>query len=136
MAAAEQKKSYKVIKEFKGVNTKANRTSIDETEFAWIENAQPIGFGNIKIINSRSTVYDAGNTAVTFAANVTNLFSCSINNKDYILAFESDGRCEFFNVTDSAKGNVAVSGTFSAAGVEVGQWKDERALILDPANGY
>ena len=136
MAAAEQKKSYKVIKEFKGVNTKANRTSIDDTEFAWIENAQPIGFGNIKIINSRSTVYDAGNTAVTFAANVTNLFSCSINNKDYILAFESDGRCEFFNVTDSAKGNVAVAGTFSAAGVEVGQWKDERALILDPSNGY
>ena len=136
MAAAEQKKSYKVIKEFKGVNTKANRTSIDETEFAWIENAQPIGFANIKIINSRSTVYDAGNTAVTFAANVTNLFSCSINNKDYILAFEDDGRCEFFNVTDSAKGNVAVAGTFSAAGVEVGQWKDERALILDPSKGY
>jgi hypothetical protein len=51
MAAAEQKKSYKVIKEFKGVNTKANRTSIDETEFAWIENAQPIGFGNIKIMS-------------------------------------------------------------------------------------
>lgn len=136
MAAAEQKKSYQVVKEFKGVNTKANRTAIDQTEFAWIENAQPIGFANIKIINNRSTVVDSGNTAVTFAANVSNLFSCSINNKDYILAFEDDGRCEFFNITDAVKGNVAVTGTFSAAGVEVGQWKDERALILDPSNGY
>lgn len=136
MAAAEQKKSYQVVKEFKGVNTKANRTAIDQTEFAWIENAQPIGFANIKIINNRSTVVDSGNTAVTFAANVSNLFSCSINNKDYILAFENDGRCEFFNITDAVKGNVAVTGTFSAAGVEVGQWKDERALILDPSNGY
>jgi hypothetical protein len=47
MAAAEQKKSYAVIKNFKGLNTKANRTAIDEEEFSWIENAQPIGFGNI-----------------------------------------------------------------------------------------
>jgi hypothetical protein len=41
MAAAEQKKSYQVVKQFKGLNTKANRTAIDETEFSWIENAQP-----------------------------------------------------------------------------------------------
>jgi hypothetical protein len=136
MAAAEQKKSYQVIKEFKGVNTKANRTAIDQTEFAWIENAQPIGFANIKIINNRSTVVDSGNTAVTFTNTVSGLFSCSINNKDYILAFQADGRCEFFNVTDAAKGTVAAAGTFSAIGVEVGQWKDERALILDPSNGY
>jgi hypothetical protein len=136
MAAAEQKKSYQVIKEFKGVNTKANRTAIDQTEFSWIENAQPIGFANIKIINNRSTVLDSGNTAVTFTNTVSGLFSCSINNKDYILAFQADGRCEYFNISDAVKGTVAAAGTFSAAGVEVGQWKDERALILDPSNGY
>ena len=136
MAAAEQKKSYQVIKEFKGVNTKANRTAIDQTEFSWIENAQPIGFANIKVINNRSTVYDSGNTAVTFANTVSGLFSCSINNKDYILAFQADGSCQYFNISDAVKGTVAAAGTFSAAGVEVGQWKNERALILDPSNGY
>ena len=52
MAAAEQKKSYAVIKQFRGLNTKANRTAIDESEFNWIENAQPIGYGNIKIISN------------------------------------------------------------------------------------
>ena len=136
MAAAEQKKSYQVIKEFKGVNTKANRTAIDQTEFSWIENAQPIGFANIKVINNRSTVYDSGNTAVAFANTVSGLFSCSISNKDYILAFQADGSCQYFNISDAVKGTVAAAGTFSAAGVEVGQWKHERALILDPSNGY
>ena len=136
MAAAEQKKSYQVIKEFKGGNTKANRTAIDQTEFSWIENAQPIGFANIKVINNRSTVYDSGNTAVTFANTVSGLFSCSISNKDYILAFQADGSCQYFNISDAVKGTVAAAGTFSASGVEVGQWKDERALIVDPSNGY
>ena len=71
MAAAEQKKSYAVVKAFKGLNTKANRTAIDTEEFAWIENAMPIGSGNIKIIPAQSTVKDSGNVAVTFANTVT-----------------------------------------------------------------
>jgi hypothetical protein len=34
MASTEQKKAYHVIKQFKGLNTKATRTAIDEDEFA------------------------------------------------------------------------------------------------------
>ena len=71
MAAAEQKKSYAVIKNFKGLNTKANRTAIDEDEFSWIENAQPIGFGNIKIVQAQSAVLDSGGNAVVFANTTT-----------------------------------------------------------------
>ena len=136
MAAAEQKKSYHVIKQFRGVNTKANRTAIGEDEFSWIENAQPIGFANIKVVNSRSAVKDSGNAAVTFGNTVNHLVSVNITGKDYILAFEDDGRAEYFDLTNSLKGNVAVAGTFSSSGVQVGQWKDERALILDPSKGY
>jgi len=50
MASAEQKKSYEVIKQFKGINTQANRTAIETEEFAWLENAQPIGYGNMHIV--------------------------------------------------------------------------------------
>jgi hypothetical protein len=50
MASAEQKKSYAIIKAFKGLNTKANRMAIDKEEFSWIENAMPIGSGNIRIV--------------------------------------------------------------------------------------
>ena len=48
MAAAEQKKSYEVVKQFKGVNTKANRTAIGDDEFYWLEIAMPIGYGNLR----------------------------------------------------------------------------------------
>ena len=49
MAAAEQKKSYAIIKAFKGLNTKANRTAIEKEEFSWLENAQPVGLSLIHI---------------------------------------------------------------------------------------
>jgi hypothetical protein len=135
MAAAEQKKSYAVIKNFKGLNTKANRTAIDEDEFSWIENAMPIGFGNIKIVPNYSTVKDSGNTAVTWGNTVTYLTSANINISDYVIAFEADGRSEYFNLTSSSKSNVATSGTFSSAGVSLAQYKNERVIIGDPDKG-
>jgi hypothetical protein len=135
MAAAEQKKSYAVIKNFKGLNTKANRTAIDEDEFSWIENAQPIGFGNIKIVQAQSAVLDSGANAVVFANTTTALESANINVNDYLLSFEDNGRAEYFNLTNSTKGNVAVTGTFSSANVSTAQFKNERVIVGDPTKG-
>lgn len=129
MAATEQKKSYEVVKNFKGVNTKANRTAIEKDEFAWLENAMPIGYANLKIIPNYSTAN------VTFANTVTTLTSTNINNADYALGFSEDGGAEAVNVTDYSKVTVASAGTFSNAGINVTQWKSERALIADPNNG-
>ena len=130
MAAVEQKKSYQVSKNFRGINTKNNRTAIDDTEFAWLENIQPIGYGNLKALPAPE------NQSVTFGDTVSQVFSVNINNKDYILAFEDDGRCEFVDLDTNSLGNVAVTGTFSNAGMRVSQWKSERALIVDPDKGY
>jgi len=135
MAAAEQKKSYAVYKNFKGLNTKANRTAIDEEEFSWIENAMPIGFGNIKIVPAQTTVKDSGNAAVSFGNVVTSLTSCNLGLSDYILAFEANGRGEYFKVDTATKGNVAVTGTFSSSNVSVAQWKNEEIFIGDPDKG-
>jgi len=135
MAAAEQKKSYAVYKNFKGLNTKANRTAIDEEEFSWIENAMPIGFGNIKIVPAQTTVKDSGNAAVSFGNVVTSLTSCNLGLSDYILAFEANGRGEYFKVDMATKGNVAVTGTFSSSNVSVAQWKNEEVFIGDPDKG-
>jgi len=134
MAAAEQKKSYAVIKNFKGLNTKANRTAIDEDEFGWIENAMPIGFGNIKIVSGQSSL-NAANVAVNFGNAVTVLTSASINVSDYLLAFESNGRAEYYNLTSSSLGNIASSGTFSGSGVTTAQYKNDRVIIGDPSKG-
>jgi hypothetical protein len=135
MAAAEQKKSYAVVKNFTTLNTKANRTAIGEDEFSWIENVMPIGAGNLKTIPQSLTMLDAGANAVTFANTVTLLTSTNINVADYILAAESDGRMEYFNLTGLLKGNVAVTGTFSSSGVSTAQYKNERVIIGDPDKG-
>jgi hypothetical protein len=135
MAAAEQKKSYAVVKQFAGLNTKANRTAIKEEEFAWIENAMPIGFGNIKIVPAQSTVKNSGNSAVSFANTVTYLASANINITDYIIGFEDNGRAEYFNLSTLTQGNVAVTGTFSNSGVSLTQYKNERVIIGDPSKG-
>ena len=131
MAAAEQKKSYEVVKQFKGVNTKANRTAIGDDEFYWLENAMPIGYGNLKITPTYSNV---GN--VTFTSTVTYYASASVNLVDYLIAFESDGSAEYVRLDTNAKGTIGVAGTFSSNGVNVSQWKNDRILIADPAKGY
>ena len=136
MAAAEQKKSYAVIKQFRGLNTKANRTAIDESEFSWIENAQPIGYGNVKIIPTNSNVVDSGANTVVFANTVTHLSSVNIGLNDYVVAFMQNGSAQFFNITTDTFGNIASPGTFSASGIQITQWNNERMLILDPTKGY
>jgi len=131
MAAAEQKKSYDVVKNFRGVNTKANRTAIGDDEFFWLENAMPVGYANLKI----TPTYDAVGS-VTFSHTVVNFFSANIGLDDYLIAFEDDGSCEYVNLTTNAKSTLATAGTFSTSGMNISQWKNDRVLIIDPAKGY
>jgi len=131
MAAAEQKKSYEVVKQFKGVNTKANRTAIGDDEFYWLENAMPVGYGNIKITPTYSNV-----GSVTFANTVTFYCSANIGLIDYLVAFQADGSAEYVRLDTNAKGTIGAAGTFSASGVNISQWKNDRVLIGDPAKGY
>ena len=131
MAAAEQKKSYEVVKNFRGVNTKANRTAIGDDEFYWLENAMPVGYANLKI----TPTYDAVGS-VTFSHTVVNFFSANIGLDDYLIAFEDDGSCEYVNLTTNVKSTLASAGTFSTSGMNISQWKNDRILIIDPAKGY
>ena len=135
MAAAEQKKSYAVIKNFKGLNTKANRTAIDEEEFSWIENAMPIGFGNIKIVPAQVTIKDGGNNAISFGNTVTTLTNTNLGLFDYLLAFQADGRGEYVIIDTGVVGNVGVTGTFSTSNISTAQWKNEEVFIGDPNKG-
>jgi hypothetical protein len=131
MAAVEQKKSYFVSKDFKGVNVKNNRTAIGEGEFAWLENTQPIGYGNIKIVNSPQNVAN-----VSFANTVTYMASANINNTEFMFAFQQNGSAQYVNIETNTQGNLAAANTFSNTDVQIVQWKNERILIIDPAKGY
>jgi len=134
MASAEQKKSYAIVKQFKGLNTKANRTAIDKDEFNWIENAMPIGFGNIKITPASSAVSNVGNVAVVFSNTVSYLTSANVTD-DYILASEANGQMEYFDLITLKQGNVAAAGTFSSSGVSLAQYQNTNVFIGDPSKG-
>jgi hypothetical protein len=131
----EQRKQYQVVKAFKALNTKANRTAIADEEFSWIENVQPIGFGNLKVVPQVANVTISSNN-VTWSNTVQTLNSWNINNEDYIFAFQSDGSAQYYNITSGTKGNIAAAGTFSSSGVRVRQWKNDRIIISDPSKGY
>ena len=135
MANAEQKKSYKVVKSFKSLNTKANRTSIEDSEFSWLENVQPIGYGNLKIIPSVSNALNATGNIVTFSSTVTTFASINLGQYDYVVGFENNGAAQYYNVQTLATGNVAVAGTFSNSGINYSQYNNDRMLILDPSKG-
>ena len=132
----EQKKSYQVIKQFKTVNTKANRTAIDETEFSWLENAMPVGYSNLKITGQRSAVTNSGGNAVVFSANVTYLSSVNLGLNDYVVAFKDDGSAEAFNLQSKTLVTVGNAGKFSNSGISINQWKNQEMLIIDPNKGY
>lgn len=136
MASAEQKKEYHVSKAFKGVNTKANRTAIDPNEFSWLENVQPIGSSNLKIIPGPSNITNGAGNLVTWTSNVSTLEAVNLGLKDYVVAFEADGSAQYFNLTDLVKGNIASANKFSTTGIRTSQWKNERLLIMDPSKGY
>ena len=132
----EQKKSYQVIKQFKTVNTKANRTAIDETEFSWLENAMPVGYSNLKITGQRSAITNSGGNAVVFSANVTYFNSVNLGLNDYVVAFKDDGSAEAFNLQSKTLVTVGNAGKFSNSGISINQWKNQEMLIIDPDKGY
>ncbi len=133
MAAAEQRKQYLVIKDFRGINTHANRTAIPENEFSWLENAMPVGSGNLKIIPAQISVTNSGGNVVTWTTATTYLTSSNINLSDYVVSFQSNGAAENFNIQSATKNSVAASGKFSGSGLRSAQWKNERLLIIDPS---
>ena len=134
MAAAEQKKSYAVIKQFKGIDTKANRTAIEKDEFYWLENAMPVGSGNLRITPQSTTVNNASGNAVVFSNAVTYLTGANITD-DYLVAAESNGAMQYFDLTSLSGGNIAAAGTFTGSGISTAQYQNTNLFIGDPVKG-
>lgn len=134
MASAEQKKSYAVIKNFKGVDTKANRTAIDKDEFYWLENAMPIGPGNLKIVSGPDNVKNIGGNNVVFTNSVVSLTNANINGQ-YVVASESDGSMEAYNLSTKSLVTVATAGTLSSSNVTTAQYQNTDLFIGDPNKG-
>lgn len=135
MAAAEQRKQYHVSKSFRALNTKANRTAIQDDEFSWIENVQPIGPGNLRIIPAPNHSLSNTGANVVFTANVSSMTSVELNNRTYLATFQDDGGAQFYDVDQGNVITVANASTFGTSGVRAAQYNANYIIMADPNKG-
>jgi hypothetical protein len=119
------------LRAFKGVNQTDVRTGIEDDEFAWLENAMPVGKGNIRLVPGPGT-------PITHA-NLTNIFSIwgfTLSGVPMLLCVRTDGSITQVNRVTSAVTVVAAAATVTGTvATRLTIWKDSPILIID-TNGY
>lgn len=120
------------LRDFKGVNTQADRRAIGDDEFAWLENVMPIGRGNARTVPGPS----AALATLGGALSCYYMAEGNISNVSYMFMFCIDGSAYQVNLTTYAITTVGAAGTFAGSGTKIAQWKNERILIIDPTYGY
>jgi len=123
------KKQYFALQNFKGIDTKSDRTVISEEEFAWLENVMPVGNGNLRCVPGPTSI------AATWGAEPVTVADVNILGNAYIVAFESDGRAEAFRIGTQTISQIAAPGTLSNAGVSAAMWQNTNLIVTDPQKG-
>lgn len=149
------------FEDFGSLNTKANRPSIDDKEFAWNENWLPIGAGNLR------TLWAEGADLYTATRTIIYDYPFNFGDNNYIANFYSDGTADMvvnnttYAVTSRRqRGRIgtptgtpgtaipisSVPGTFYQAGVssdlpQCVQWQSKYLIIVssntnNAAGGY
>ena len=126
----DSQKENKSFQEFGGVNTQAARQDIKDEEFAWLENAMPIGFGNLKTVPYQSAIL------ATIPATAYYMQAANIGGADYQFMFCTDGSAYQVALAGYAVTTIGPAGTFNGSGTQFAQWKNERIVIIDPTKGY
>jgi hypothetical protein len=130
MAAPNPGKKYDhTLRDFGGVNTQAARQAIDDTEFSWLENMQPVGHGNLLSVPAPTT------TSAVLSANCYWMQAANIANVDYMMMFCADGSAYQVNLTSYAITTIGTAGTFNGSGTQFDQWQNTLIFIVDPTKG-
>lgn len=134
-ARGEEQKLYKIARDFEGVNTQSQRTAIGDNEFSYLENLQPIGFGNLRTVPKISA------SLVNYGADVIYwMQSANINNIEYIILFAQNGKVFAYNVAANTSSQINSGGTLlSGSGSRMAQWKGGSsgvALFIDSTGYY
>lgn len=130
-AKGETPKHDIVFREFGGVNVQSPRQSIKDNEFYWLENAQPIGFGNLPVVNAPS-----GALQTLSGETVLYSMTANVDNIDYAYAFCSSGAGYQVQLTTPfTTTTIGAVGTFSTT-LAATQWENSGILITDAVKGY
>lgn len=121
------------FRDFGGVNQTDTRTSIGDDEFAWLENAIPVGKGNLRLVPGSASIL------ATVSAGITSMWGVVMrtgaNTSSLILTVNDDGSMNQIDASSGTNTVIAAAGTVTPR-ARLTMWKDNPALIIDPTKGY
>jgi hypothetical protein len=116
------------LRQFKGVNRVDSRVSIEDSEFAWLENAMTIGNGAIQILNG------PGAAVATFTEGVARFKGFVLNGAPVFLVIGNNGAIS--QVTPGGVVTVVSGANAVTTDVVMAIWRGTEILFLDPQTGY
>ena len=116
------------FRKWRGANLTDARASIDDTEFAWLENAVTVGDGQIQIVAKQ------GASVATLSQGIASLWGLTLNGAPVMIAVGSDG-----SLTQVTPGGVttviAGAGTVTTL-AHIAIFRSSPVLIVCPTFGY
>lgn len=117
----------------KGMNQTSARTAIRDDEMWFLENAQPIGAGQLQILAP------AGTAVATINAGIAKMFGVTMkiagSEVARIITVNNDGSMSSIDPVNKVTTAVCGSGTVTTS-ARVTMWQDTPLLIGDPTKGY
>jgi hypothetical protein len=120
----------KIFREFKGVNTKADRTAIPPDTFYDLQNLMPIGHANLHSVPNLSFL-DGFGVNVIYRAQYAN-----INSIDYLICFATNGNVYAYDINGSATSQINGANTLSGSATKIDQFKNSVILFADSTGYY
>ena len=124
-----------VFREFAGLNTQSPRESINDQQFGWLENAMPIGAGNMPLLTEHGS--SVGNFSTGYPGyllgNPVYTATACFNGNDYIFNLTGDGHLYGMNYQT---GVTFFVGSGFTSGMQITEWNGLGILIIDPQAGY
>jgi hypothetical protein len=129
------KKNEYATSDFDGVNTQALRQAIKSGQQAWLENIQPVGPANARVVPAQILRNEDFPVAVPYYAQGFNII-IGVTPVDLVFYADQAGNiwymnCATYVVTQISTGGNAGKFTQCAAA----QWKNERLVIIDNVTG-
>jgi len=130
-AQPERPRNWKHFREFKGMNTASDRTSIPQDNFFYLENLQPIGAANAHTLPGISAaIIDYGGDTIYHRRSV------NLGNTEYIILFATNGKVFAFNVQAGTSARIDGGTLLSGSNSRCDQWKNSQILFIDSTGYY
>ena len=117
--------------DFKGVNTRSDRTAMPKDHFYNLENLQPIGAANIHtVLNISAVLHDFAADSIYYAQ------SAQVALLSYLFNFATNGKIITYRLDTSATATINTGTLLSGTGSRMAQWMNTYALFVDSTGYY